>query len=172
MGAIAFQITSLTIVFSTVYSDADQRKHKGSASLAFVQRIHRGSVNSPHKWPVTRRMFPYDDVIKFKFIYDTISKHQKIHKPLFFQMWKYATKIIPGITCYVTAILTTGVHIIGSVTNEYLQSHNNELQFLSEYCACRVRYSNVISALKDKCVQGTMHTRYRWLSARLQYLHC
>ena len=63
MGAIASQITSLTIVYSTVYSDADQRKHQSSASLAFVWGIHRGPVNSPHKWPVTRKMFPLDDVI-------------------------------------------------------------------------------------------------------------
>ena len=63
MGAIASQITSLTIVYSTVYSDADQRKHQGSASLAFVREIHRGPVNSPHKWPVTRKMIPIDDVI-------------------------------------------------------------------------------------------------------------
>ena len=63
MGAIASQITSLTIVYSTVYSDADQRKHQGSASLAFVRGIHRGPVNSPHKWPVTRKMFPFVDVI-------------------------------------------------------------------------------------------------------------
>ena len=41
MGAIASQITSLTIVYSTVYSGADQRKHQGSASLAFVRGIHR-----------------------------------------------------------------------------------------------------------------------------------
>ena len=63
MGAIASQITSLTIVYWTVYSDADQRKHQSSASLAFVRGIHRGPVNSPHKGPVTRKMFPFDDVI-------------------------------------------------------------------------------------------------------------
>ena len=63
MGVIASQITSLTIVYSTIYSDADQRKHQNSASLAFVRAIHRGPVNSPHKWPVTRKMFPFDDVI-------------------------------------------------------------------------------------------------------------
>ena len=40
MGAMASQITSLTIVCSIVYSDADQRKHQSSASLAFVRRIH------------------------------------------------------------------------------------------------------------------------------------
>ena len=65
MSAIASQITSLTIVYSIVYSDADQRKHQSSASLAFVWGIHRWPVNSPHKWPVTRKMFPFDDVIMF-----------------------------------------------------------------------------------------------------------
>ena len=39
MSAIAAQITSLNIVYSTVYSDADQRKHQSSASLAFVRVI-------------------------------------------------------------------------------------------------------------------------------------
>ena len=63
MGAVASQITSLTIVYSTVYSDADQSEHQSSASLAFVLWIHRGPVNYPHKWPVTRKMFPFDDVI-------------------------------------------------------------------------------------------------------------
>ena len=63
MGATASQTTSLSIVYSTVYSDVDQRKHQRSASLAFVWGIHRGPVNSPHKWPVTRKMFPFDDVI-------------------------------------------------------------------------------------------------------------
>ena len=58
-------ITSFTIVYSTVYSDADKRKHQSSASLAFVWGNHRGPVNSPHKWPVTRKGFPFDDVIMF-----------------------------------------------------------------------------------------------------------
>ena len=57
IGEIASQITSLTIVCSTVYSDADQRKHQSSASLAFAWGIHRGPVNSPHKWAVTRKNF-------------------------------------------------------------------------------------------------------------------
>ena len=63
MSMIASQITSLTIVYSTVSSDADERKHQSSASLAFVQGIHRRPVNSPRKWPVTRNVFPFDDVI-------------------------------------------------------------------------------------------------------------
>ena len=63
MGAVTSQITSLTIVYSTVYSDADQRKQQSSASLAFVRGIHRRPVNSPRKWPVTRKKLPFDDII-------------------------------------------------------------------------------------------------------------
>ena len=77
MGAIASQITSLTIVYSTVYSDADQRKHQISASLAFVQWFHRGPVNSPYKWPVTRKMSPFDDVIMI-FVLDD-RRHLLLH---------------------------------------------------------------------------------------------
>ena len=39
------------------------KKHQSSASLAFVRGIHRGTVNFPHKGSVTRKMFPFDDVI-------------------------------------------------------------------------------------------------------------
>ena len=63
MDVVGSEITSLTIVYSTVYSDADQRKYQSSASLAFVRGIHRSPVNSPHKGLVTRKMFPFDDVI-------------------------------------------------------------------------------------------------------------
>ena len=63
MSAMASQITSLTIVYSTVYSCADQRKHQSYASLAFVWGIHRWPVNSPHKGPVRRKMFPFHGVI-------------------------------------------------------------------------------------------------------------
>ena len=63
MSAVASHITSPKIVYSIVYSGADQRKHQSSASLAFVRGIHRWPMNSPHKGPVTRKMFPFDDVI-------------------------------------------------------------------------------------------------------------
>ena len=62
-GRDSVSITSLASVYSTVYSGADQRKHESSALLAFVWWIHRRPVNSPHKGPVTRKMFPFDDVI-------------------------------------------------------------------------------------------------------------
>ena len=66
MGAMASQIISLNIVYSTVYSGADQRKHQSSASLAFQRGIHRWPVNSPHKGPVTRKIILFDDVIMNK----------------------------------------------------------------------------------------------------------
>ena len=63
LGAMASQFTSLTIVYSTVYLGADRSKHQSSASLAFVRGIHRSPLNCPHKCPVTRKMFSFDDVI-------------------------------------------------------------------------------------------------------------
>ena len=86
MDSMTTQITSLAIVYSTVHSGSNQRKHQSSASPAFVRGIHREPVNSlnprlaerpletngrlanrrlnyPHKGPVTRKMFPFDDVI-------------------------------------------------------------------------------------------------------------
>ena len=56
MGAMASQITGVSIVYSTVCSAADQRKHQSFASLAFVRGIHRWTVNSPHKRPVTENI--------------------------------------------------------------------------------------------------------------------
>ena len=39
------------------------KKNQRPASLAFVRGVHRWPVNSPYKWPLTRKMFPFDDVI-------------------------------------------------------------------------------------------------------------
>ena len=80
MTMLASQITSLAVVYSIVYSGIDQRKHQSSASLAFVQEIHRGPVNFPHKWPVTRKMFPFDDVIMLviAYIYPIVLRNKKL----------------------------------------------------------------------------------------------
>ena len=79
MSTMASQITSLTIVYSTIYSGADQRKHQSSASLTFVRGIQRWPVNSPHKGPVTRKMFPFDDVIMVIVIFSAVSHHAWHH---------------------------------------------------------------------------------------------
>ena len=62
MSAMVSQITNLTIVYSVVYYGVD-KKNQISTSLAFVRGIHRRPVNSPHKGPVARKMFQFDDVI-------------------------------------------------------------------------------------------------------------
>ena len=82
--------TSLTTVYSTVYSCADQRRHKNSVSLAFVRGIHRRPVNSPHtKGPVTRKIFPFNDVIMFTYASDppNIRLYHRIMR------WGWKTKI-------------------------------------------------------------------------------
>ena len=73
MSAMASEISSLTIVYSTIYSDAHQRKHLSSASLAFVRGIHRWPVNSPRKGLVTRILFSFDDVIMIMIMCDVMS---------------------------------------------------------------------------------------------------
>ena len=63
MSAMTSHNTGVSIDYLTGCSGADQRKHESSAWLAFVRRIHRWAVKSPHKGPITRKMFPFDDVI-------------------------------------------------------------------------------------------------------------
>ena len=100
IGAMTSQITSLTIVYSTVYSGVDQRKHQSSASPAFVRGIHRWPVNSPHKWPVTRKMVLLDDVIMnmLRVVHNILQIHDsniqgycsvEYHAPMFFSCQVY-----------------------------------------------------------------------------------
>ena len=73
MSAMASQITGVSMVCSTVCcSGADQRKHESSASLAFVREINRWPLDSPHKGPVTRIMFPLDDVAPKSYCFHNI----------------------------------------------------------------------------------------------------
>ena len=69
MSAIASQITGVRIAHLTICSGADQGKHQSYSSLAFVRIIHRWPMNSPHKGPVTRKMFPFDDGLYGIYIY-------------------------------------------------------------------------------------------------------
>ena len=80
MRAMAYQISSFTIVYSGVYSGVDQREHQSSVSLAFVRGIHRLPVNSPHKRPVTPKMFPFDDII-MKYLQKKIQNEKYLYHP-------------------------------------------------------------------------------------------
>ena len=67
MGVIVSQITA-----SRLFT---QRKHLSSAPLAFVRGIHQGPVNSLHKWPITRKMFPIDHIIMPHICVNELSQH-------------------------------------------------------------------------------------------------
>ena len=72
---MASQITGVSIVCSTNGSGADQRKHECPVSLNFVWGIHRSPMNSPHKRPVTRKMFPFDGVIMNSKSLNSVTKY-------------------------------------------------------------------------------------------------
>ena len=123
MGAIMSQITSLMIVYSIVYSDADQRKHQRSMSLAFVRGIHRGPVNSSHKWPVTRKMFPFDGVIMI--IYASfwlersiavVSQSEAILEYARYPTGFYPYNPGPAHLCSAHASIITGRILVGMIT--------------------------------------------------------
>ena len=78
MGTIAYQITSPTAVYSTDYSDADQIKKSKLRVTGLCVGNSAGPVNSPHKWPVTRKMFPFDDVL----MCPRVNATESIDKPL------------------------------------------------------------------------------------------
>ena len=84
---MAHQITGVYIVYSTACSGADQRKYQNFASLAFVRGLHRWPVNSSHKGPVTRKMFPFDDVIM-----NPLVKWKQKSK-----QWKFPIFVVPHI---------------------------------------------------------------------------
>ena len=92
MGAIASHITSLTIVYSTVYSDADRRKLQSSLRVTGLLRgIHRGPVNSPHKWPVTRLM-----TSSWNIVYDQLhssSIGELIEKQFLGRKWNVSPRV-------------------------------------------------------------------------------
>ena len=75
MSAMASQITSVSIAYSTVCSGAGQRKQYNSAPMTFVRGIHRWLADSPNKVPVTQKIFPVDDVIMYN---DTVTPNDSL----------------------------------------------------------------------------------------------
>ena len=70
MGAAASQITSLTIDRS--------KKTSKLRVIGLCAGTSPGPVNSPHKWPVTRKMLPFDDVIMIEHLSTTSWKIPRI----------------------------------------------------------------------------------------------
>ena len=103
ISMMAFQITGISIVCSTVCSGTDPRKRESSASLAFVREIHRRPVNSPQKGPVTRKMFPFEDVI----MDNSLQMYCLLSYPgAVWNTWDYYSTIVSGNTYGTSRSLT------------------------------------------------------------------
>ena len=137
MSVIASQITSLAIVYLAVYSGTDQRKHQSSASLAFVRGIHRWLVNSPHKWPVTRKMFPFNDIIMTSSSY------------LFDAVWRWQ-RFLPD------AYMSADANNMGAMHRKrriYAVTMSRNRRILHTFCLC---FYSRYSGSPDEYTTGTM----------------
>ena len=142
MSTMASQITSVSIVYSTVCSDADRRKHQSSASLAFVRGSHRSLVNSPHIGPVTRKMFPFDDVSMWSFPERPGALQEGVHDPPTVGIWNEASTLATefitrqdDLQTYVSMERTHNLYMLGS-------SHATESPL--RYISCHIDSINTI----------------------------
>ena len=153
MGTMASHVTSLTIVYTTVNSGADQRKHQSSASLAFVWGIHWWPVNSPHKGPVTRKMFPFDDVIMWERMRLSV-----LWNLLLAEHWIYAMDISNYININLWGVIinlltSTAVWtFVGVRTGNYMKRWCNFLSRL--YSLINYRKISNISRTKSQKLNG------------------
>ena len=117
MSAMASQITSLTIVYSRVYSGADQRKHQSSASLAIVRGTHRWPVNSPHNAENVSIWWRHNDDDVFEYLYHTLMTMTVGYgvSPLFCRGLNIPEEMDQYFCCCCT----------GSLRPRALSSHNN-----------------------------------------------
>ena len=108
MSAMVSHIIGVLIVFSiNVSSDADQRNYQSSASLTFVRRIQLCSVKSPHRGPVTRKMFSFDGVLMKSTC--EITEVNGLKLPSKYNIkWKYYTNAPPFNAETLPAIISTG----------------------------------------------------------------
>ena len=124
MGMVASQITRIMIVYSTIHSGEDQRKHQSSTTLAFVWGIHRWPVNSLHKWPVTQKMFPFDD---FSII---IWVNNDSYLSIFSGcMQRSPTLVVTSVTVNTTFNQQLG-HSAEAISTSYVQLENKNKQII------------------------------------------
>ena len=117
MTTMVSQITSLTVVYSTVYSDAHQSKTSKLRVTGLCVVNSPGPVNSPHKGSVTRKMFLFDDVIM------SIDRADCVHVPTCMVSSEYIVTLIhshaPSPFSYrlISRIINHAPHGMMSITN-------------------------------------------------------
>ena len=151
MSMMASHITSVSIVYLTVCSGPAQRKHLNSASLAFVRRIHRWPVNSPHKGPVTRKMFPFDDVIM---IFDKISNGFVSQSRLNLRCASITHPLLLNLADVWAVVLTIFLTTWAIYFNSWMRIHSYWYRFI----ICAIIYINVLildsTGTIFKCMHG------------------
>ena len=157
MGAMASQITSLAVVYSIVYSGPDQSKHQSSVSLAFVRGIHRWPVNSPHKGPVTRKMFPFDDVIMLALL---------VYRWANIGPREFCSDIYMRHLCYMDTSKSYPISTFKNNWNNFLCEFEN--QSLTWYWFILLSQAVYLLTIKDRCLSGTkplsetLFAYFRW----------
>ena len=122
MSAMASQITSWRLFTQPFIQGAGQTKHQSSASLAFVRGIHRWPANSPHKGPVTRKMFPSDDVIMVGHVCFQVSQAFMTFDFIFDTRWHHSRRPTkPPSVSFVKLlkIIQAKIHIVGLQPKNY-----------------------------------------------------
>ena len=175
------QITSLTIKFSTVYSGTYQRKHERYASLAFVRGIHRWPANSPHKGPVTRKMFAFDDVIMVIHVHYSCNNWcRRLGIQLINLFLSFPGGNVLICTCAVSVMVcwtaaATGVAIFPA-QNTISSEHTALRKYIcNSRCRFRATQTMVLSNIKDTIAKYVhwrrkfmmTETRLRWLGSTL-----
>ena len=140
MSTMASQITGVSIVYLTVSSGADQIRHQSFASLAFLWGIHRWQENFPHKGPVTRKMFPFDDVIMKSPLDQLMAWYRQVTNPLlvpiltqiYIAIWRhYGTTPLTDMSKLLCA--TTDIDVCMTVFI-FISKWQYDKNYLTNYC--------------------------------------
>ena len=165
MATMTSQITSLTIVYSTVYSGADRRKHQSSVSLAFVQRIHRGRGKCFHlmtsSWPgwiyVIRRIKDF----QMKSQMDTLWRMYSVDRYLqsTSQKSSYQSFLFLFIALF-AGIISNGGEKPNIIPEETSLNYYIRVRVMSDLEILRAKFENCIesAAKATGCTVGIAHT--------------
>ena len=180
MSTMVSQITSLASVYLTVHSGRDQRKHQSYSSLAFVRIIHRRPVNSPHKWSVTRKVFPFHDVIMKYLVEYTIWKRKRdwtfwplelIFGHCYRTAWPRILRRSSATSYKITVSFHVIKYIFGTIFTNYIHSKLGLLALQS-----KIHDSRMTKFFPDKyekyyqCISHCMHFFATWTIKKYQLL--
>ena len=172
MGTMTSQINSLTIVYSAVYSCADQRKHQSSMSLAFVQGIHRWPVNFPHKGPVNRTLSCICTIPSTKIITPCFTEGNTDQKPInSLAPWKFEWIFRHVIFKQILVIDGWGIPCKIALIWMLLDFADDQSTLVQVTALCRQVTSRYQSQCWPRSMSPTGVTRPQWVKYDLKLGH-